>query len=230
MNTKRAFDIVMSLLGLVFTLPIMAAVVFAMTKHDPGPLFYLQRRIGRHKRSFQMIKFRTMVVGADKLGPQVTAKHDPRITPVGAFLRRSKLDELPELWNVLMGDMSLVGPRPEVPRYVEQYQPEWDDVFDVRPGITDLATLQFRDEESVLEGVEDREQAYMNIIVPIKIRLAQWYVENRSFTLDLRILIDTVLAITVGKLFPMTYGPGWADIASEEVRVAKDERQETSSI
>jgi lipopolysaccharide/colanic/teichoic acid biosynthesis glycosyltransferase len=227
---KRAFDIVMSLIGLVLALPVMTAVAFAMTKHDPGPLFYRQTRIGRNKRSFQMVKFRTMVVGADKLGPHVTAIHDPRITPVGAFLRRSKLDELPELWNVLVGDMSLVGPRPEVPRYVDQYRPEWDDVFDVQPGITDLATLQFRDEESVLEGVEDREHAYMNVIVPIKIRLAQWYVWNRTFALDLRILIDTVLAITIGKIFPMQFGADLADIASDELHVAKDERQETSSI
>jgi lipopolysaccharide/colanic/teichoic acid biosynthesis glycosyltransferase len=221
MNAKRVFDIILSLFGLILALPIMVAVAIAMAVCDTGPLFYWQTRIGLNKRPFEMIKFRSMVVDADTLGPHVTAKHDPRITPVGTFLRRSKLDELPELWNVLIGDMSLVGPRPEVPRYVEHYREDWDDVFSVRPGITDLATLQFRDEESVLEGVEDRERAYIEIVVPIKIQLARWYVDHQSIALDLRILVDTVLAITVGKILPKRFGTDWADIASEELHEQK---------
>ncbi len=214
---KRLLDIALSVFGLLAALPLFILIAAAMAIRDPGPLFYRQSRVGRHKRPFQMIKFRTMVVDADKHGPHVTAKHDPRITPVGAFLRRSKLDELPELWNVLIGDMSLVGPRPEVPRYVAKYKLEWDEVFDARPGITDLATLQFRDEESVLEGISEREAAYLDVILPIKIEMALWYVRNQTVLMDMRILIDTVLAITVGKVWPMTFGPDWASIARDRL-------------
>ncbi len=227
MNVKRAFDIIFSIIGLLFTFPIMVAVAIAMAIRDPGPMFYRQTRVGRHKSQFRMLKFRSMVVDADQIGPHVTAKSDPRITPVGRFLRGSKLDELPELWNVLVGEMSFVGPRPEVPRYVNEYPPEWDDVFDARPGITDLATLQFRDEESVLEGLDDREKAYFEIIVPIKMRLARWYVRNQSLELDLRILVDTVLAITVGRIVPMNFGPDWAEIAKHGLRETLDESRET---
>lgn len=141
-----------------------------------------------------------MHLGADLHGPHVSARNDSRITPIGRFLRRTKLDELPELWNVLKGEMSLVGPRPEVPRYVQHYRPEWKQVFSVRPGITDLATLQFRDEERVLEQAIDRERAYLEVVLPIKMRLALTYVENRSFILDLKILLLTVWSITLGRV------------------------------
>lgn len=214
---KRVVDIVLALAGLALLAVPILLIALLIALGDWGPVFFRQTRVGRHRRPFRMIKFRTMVTDADKLGPHVTAKHDPRITPVGRVLRRTKLDELPELWNVLCGDMSLVGPRPEVPRYVEQYDPSWEDVFAVRPGLTDLATLQFRDEEAVLEGVEDREAAYREVVLPIKIDLMRQYIAQQSLGLDLRILVDTVLAITVGRVFPLRLGPDWAAIARQRL-------------
>lgn len=142
-----------------------------------------------------------MRVDADSDGPLVTAGGDSRITAIGRILRSTKLDELPELWNVFRGDLSLVGPRPEVPRYVAHYPPEWEAVFSVRPGITDLATLQFRNEEEVLAGALDRERAYIEAVLPIKIELALEYVRRQSFWFDLKLIFLTLWGITGGRLF-----------------------------
>ncbi|MBD3166286.1 sugar transferase [bacterium] len=214
---KRSFDIVASATALALLSPLIGLISLLIRVTSPGPIFFRQERIGMHRKPFRMVKFRSMVVDADKLGPLVTARRDSRITMIGGILRRTKLDELPELWNVLTGDLSLVGPRPEVKKYVELYPPAWMRVFDVRPGITDFATLHFRDEESVLEKAKDREEAYVKIVMPIKIRLALWYIDHQSFVLDLRILVDTVLSITIGRFFPERFETSIASRAAEKV-------------
>lgn len=164
-----------------------------------GPVFFRQERVGRNFRPFRIFKFRTMVVDAPRLGGQITSGHeDPRITRVGRFLRRWKLDELPQLFNVVCGDMSLVGPRPEVPRYVEMFRDEYKEVLRVRPGITDLASIKFRDEASLLSGSADPEQTYVKEILPEKLALAREYVARASFGFDLRILFRTALRIAGG--------------------------------
>ena len=199
MPVKRAFDLAAAAAALLLLALPMLILALLVKISSPGRAFYRQVRVGRHRREFRLVKFRTMRSGADQQGAQVTARGDARITRLGSFLRRTKLDELPELWNVLRGELSLVGPRPEVPRYVAQYPPDWELVFSVRPGITDLATLQFRDEEAVLAGAADAERAYLEVIVPIKMRLALEYVARRSLGLDLKILWLTVWGITLGR-------------------------------
>ncbi|MBZ0264311.1 sugar transferase [bacterium] len=207
MALKRLIDLVLSAVGLLFLAIPMAVISVIIKVTSPGPIFFRQKRIGLHKIPFEMLKFRTMVVDADKLGPHVTALHDPRIYPFGNILRRTKLDELPELWNVFCGDMSLVGPRPEVPKYVKCYPTDWDKIFIVRPGITDIATFIFRDEEKLLADVNDRENAYINFVVPVKAKLAMQYVERVSLLTDFSILWHTVKAITVGKLRSDEHSP-----------------------
>lgn len=161
-----------------------------------------------------------MRVEAGKTGPQVTKGGDDRITGIGRFLRRAKLDELPELWNVLNGDMSLVGPRPEVPKYTAFYKDIWDRTLSVRPGITDYATLQFRDEESVLKHASDVEKAYIEVVLPIKLNLSLKYVENYSFWLDLKIILLTVWGITLGRFFAKP-DDVYAAQAIEEIKTNK---------
>jgi len=197
----RGFDIVASLVAIILLFPLMLLFGVLIKVDSPGPVIFRQVRVGRNRREFRMIKFRTMVSGADKRGSLVTASGDSRITTIGAILRRTKLDEFPELWNVFIGDMSLVGPRPEVPKYVAQYRPEWSEVFLVRPGVTDLATLEFRDEERILANSLDTEKSYVDVILPIKMKLAIKYVQERSIWLYFKILFLTVWSITLGKVF-----------------------------
>ena len=194
-------DVTLSGIVLILLSPFLGAISLLIKLTSEGPVFFNQVRIGRGRKLFNMVKFRTMTINADQRGPSVTAGGDSRITPIGKLLRRTKLDELPELWNVLVGDMSLVGPRPEVPRYVKKYKPEWERVFSMRPGITDIATLQFRDEESVLLGAQDLERAYIDVVVPIKMNLALEYVDGHSIWLDFKILFLTVWGITLGRFF-----------------------------
>jgi lipopolysaccharide/colanic/teichoic acid biosynthesis glycosyltransferase len=164
-----------------------------------GPVFFRQQRVGRKFRPFRIFKFRTMVVDAPQRGGLITSGHDdPRITRVGRFLRRWKFDELPQFFNVVMGDMSLVGPRPEVPRYVEMFRSEYSEILTIRPGITDLASIKYRDEASLLAGSANPEQTYVQEILPQKLALAREYVAHRSFGQDLRILFRTVLRIAGG--------------------------------
>jgi lipopolysaccharide/colanic/teichoic acid biosynthesis glycosyltransferase len=155
----------------------------------------VQTRVGRGKKPIRVAKFRTMVVDAERRGPVVTAARDPRITRVGALLRKAKLDELPQLWNILRGEMSIVGPRPEVPRYVEKYRPEWQKLLSVRPGLTDLASLTFRDEESLLALAHDRERAYTEVVMPMKLELALRGVEQRNVLFDLAVIARTAAAV-----------------------------------
>jgi len=193
--TKRALDLALASTALLAGAPLLAVVSAAIKLESGGPVLFRQLRVGRDKRPIRTLKLRTMVVDADQRGPQITAGGDPRITRVGRLLRKTKLDELPQLWNVIRGDMSLVGPRPEVPRYVESYRPEWQKLFSVRPGITDLASLTFRDEESLLAAAHDRDRAYREVIMPMKLELALEGVERSSIANDLRIIARTALSI-----------------------------------
>lgn len=188
---KRTFDIGVALGGLIVLAPIFAVVAALIKCDSRGPVFYAGDRIGQHGRPFKILKFRSMAVDADRQGPPITHRDDPRITRVGAFLRRTKLDELPQLWNVLKGEMSLVGPRPETPSYVALYTPEQRKVLEVRPGISGLPQLSYRDEEKHLSP-DSWEQDYVNVLMPQKLALDLEYVQKRSFALDVQILARTV--------------------------------------
>ncbi len=186
---KRAFDILLAAVGLVILSPLLGLIALAIRLTSPGPVFYASPRIGSGGNLFKMIKFRTMVPDADTLGPLVTAGDDPRITGIGRALRRTKLDELPTLWNVLTGDMSIVGPRPENPKSVALYTEAQKRVWDVKPGITSLATLKYRDEESFLAGATDLDATYFQIMQD-KLALELEYIQRQSFWLDVRIIFQ----------------------------------------
>ncbi len=192
---KRAFDIVASALGLVLLSPLLGAVALAIKLEDGGPVFYRGERVGLGGRSFRIYKFRSMVVDAEKRGASSTAKNDSRITRTGAFIRSGKIDELPQLINVLVGDMSLVGPRPEVRKFTDLYTEEEKAILSVRPGITDWASIWNCDEAAVLAGAADPDQAYFELIRPKKLRLQLKYVRERSMATDLRIIWLTLLAV-----------------------------------
>lgn len=189
---KRAFDLFFAIGGLLFLSPVFALLALAVKLSDGGPVFYRQQRVGQNGRLFAILKFRSMVLNADKLGLGVTRDGDPRITRIGRFLRKTKLDELPQLWNVLRGDMSFVGPRPEVPRYVAQYTAEQRTVLALKPGITDLASLAFRNEEDLLRSAEDTEKFYLEYCIPRKIELNLAYARHANVWNDLIIILKTV--------------------------------------
>ena len=194
---KRCMDVLLSLLGLALLWPLGLAVALAIRLDSPGPVLFRQERVGLHGRPFRIHKFRTMRVGG--AGPQVTARGDARITRVGRVLRRYKLDELPQLIDVLQGRMSLVGPRPEVPRYMALYPPEARRaILSERPGITDPASIAFRNEEALLAAAPDAERAYIDTIMPLKQRYYLDYVAHRSLGADLRILLRTAAVLLKG--------------------------------
>jgi lipopolysaccharide/colanic/teichoic acid biosynthesis glycosyltransferase len=193
---KRAFDILASALGLVLLAPAMLAIALWVRLDSPGPALFRQERVGRHGRTFRIHKFRTMIVDAPSLGPSLTTTDDARITYSGRFLRRHKLDELPQLLDVLVGDMSVVGPRPEVPQYVALYPPATRDlVLSIRPGLTDEAAIRFRDESRLLAAGIDSHATYVNEILPLKLALYEQYVRNRSMRGDLAIVWRTLLRV-----------------------------------
>ncbi len=193
---KRLFDIIVSLSGLIVLSPLFAVVAVAIKRDTPGPVFYRQVRVGKDGQPFRIHKFRSMSVSSNDNAKEITIGGDTRITRTGAWIRHWKLDELPQLIDVLMGDMSVVGPRPEVPRYVELYPDTTRRiVLSVRPGITDLASIRFRHENDLLAQSSDPERAYRETVLPEKLRLQQEYVLTRSFIGDLRILIATFFAI-----------------------------------
>jgi lipopolysaccharide/colanic/teichoic acid biosynthesis glycosyltransferase len=193
--SKRAFDLLFASLGLVVISPVFILAAIAIKLDSAGPVLFLQERIGRNFRPFSIYKFRTMVVGADRRGGQITVGSDPRVTRVGRWLRRTKIDELPQLFNVLLGEMSLVGPRPEVPKYVEMYHDEYAVVLSVRPGLTDPASVKYRDEAGILAASPDPEREYVSRILPDKIALAREYVARATFSSDLAVLLRTLLRI-----------------------------------
>jgi lipopolysaccharide/colanic/teichoic acid biosynthesis glycosyltransferase len=198
---KRAFDFGVAFVALLILSPIFFLVSLLVATTSKGPLLYSQKRVGRDGRLFNIYKFRTMCAGADKRGPSVTSADDHRITPVGRWLRVTKLDEIPQLLNVLRGDMSLVGPRPQVPRFVEHFDPSLRElVLRVRPGITSPTSIRFRDEELLLANQPDRESYYIRQILPIKLEMDVEYVENRCLTDDVRILFETARLLTSGAL------------------------------
>jgi len=193
---KRAFDTVAAGIGLLALAPLLLLIAAWVRLDSPGPVFFRQQRVGRGGRPFRIHKFRTMRHAPQQTGAQITVGDDARITRAGRLLRAAKLDELPQLIDVLRGDMSLVGPRPEVPRYVALYPPELRArVLAVRPGITDLASIVFRDESALLARADDPEQAYRQVILPRKLELAARYVEQASLITDLRLILRTLAAI-----------------------------------
>jgi lipopolysaccharide/colanic/teichoic acid biosynthesis glycosyltransferase len=193
---KRAIDLTLAIPGLILVSPLLAAAAVAIKLESPGPGFYRGVRVGRDGRQFRIVKLRSMSADADQSGPAVTSADDPRVTRVGGFLRRTKLDELPQLWNVIRGEMSLVGPRPEHPDFIRHYTAEQRRVLSVRPGITSKTSLRFHDEERIL-AEQGGESAYTDALLPQKLALDLEYVERHSVGGDLRILGETfVFAIS----------------------------------
>lgn len=193
--SKRAFDVAAALLGLLMLAPLLGAIALWIRLDSPGPVLFRQLRIGRHGVPFSILKFRTMALQRFA-GPQLTVGQDARITRAGRFLRHYKFDELPQLFNVLFGSMSLVGPRPEVPRYVACYPPDvCRIVLSVSPGITDWASIHYKDENAILGHAVDPEQAYIDTILPVKLEYYVRYVQERSFWTDLRIILRTIGAL-----------------------------------
>jgi lipopolysaccharide/colanic/teichoic acid biosynthesis glycosyltransferase len=186
--SKRLFDMVLAAIGVVMFSPILAVIAILIKLEDRASVFYRGLRIGRQGKPFRVYKFRTMVVNAEKIGGPSTSDDDPRITRIGKHLRKYKLDELPQLFNVLKGDMSFVGPRPEVKSEVDLYTPQERELLTVRPGITDYASIEFHDEGAILKGSADPHEAYRLLIRPRKIELGLQYVREHSLLTDLRIL------------------------------------------
>jgi lipopolysaccharide/colanic/teichoic acid biosynthesis glycosyltransferase len=192
---KRAFDLVASALGLLLASPLLALAALAIRLDSPGPVLFVQQRVGRNFRPFGIYKLRTMAADAQDRGGSITFGADPRITRVGRLLRKTKIDELPQLLNVLWGHMSLVGPRPEVPKYVEMFRRDYVYVLSVRPGLTDLASIKYRDEAEQLAASSDPEREYAKRILPDKIALARQYVAGATFFGDVGILLRTLVRI-----------------------------------
>jgi lipopolysaccharide/colanic/teichoic acid biosynthesis glycosyltransferase len=192
---KRFFDILCSLAGLLILSPVLLSIAVKIMAEDGRPVFYRGERVGLDGRIFRIFKFRTMVLDAEKVGGPSTSGDDPRITETGNLLRKFKLDELPQLINVLIGDMSIVGPRPEVKRYTDLYTAEEKAILSVRPGITDWASIWNSDEGAILAGAKDPDKAYEELIRPTKLKMQLRYVRQRSFLTDLKIIFLTALAI-----------------------------------
>ena len=192
---KRLFDILASFIGLIIISPVFLILGIWIKLDSKGPVFYKQIRVGRGNKDFFLYKFRSMRVGADKDGLITVGGRDPRVTRSGYYIRKYKLDEFPQLINVLKGDMSLVGPRPEVRKYVEMYTPEQMHVLDVRPGITDLASIRYRNENELLEKADDPDRYYVEVIMQDKLRINLEYVHNHSFLYDIKLIFGTFWAI-----------------------------------
>jgi len=193
---KRGVDVLAGVLGLLVLSPLLLVLAFAVRVSSGSPVLFVQERVGRRGRPFRLLKFRTMRQASDS-GLLITGSGDPRVTRVGRFLRATKLDELPQLVNLLRGEMSLVGPRPEVPRYVEDYSADQRRILEARPGLTDPATILFRNEESLLGSVEDtrKERYYREKILPVKLAMNQEYLERASLPYDMLLVMRTLLAV-----------------------------------
>jgi lipopolysaccharide/colanic/teichoic acid biosynthesis glycosyltransferase len=192
---KRLLDIIASFIGLVLLSPILLPVIFLVWRHDRHSPFYVAPRVGKGDTQFHMVKLRSMVVNADKSGVDSTGANDRRITAVGHFIRRYKLDELTQLWNVLIGDMSLVGPRPNVKRETDLYTKEERKLLDIKPGVTDFSSIVFSDEGDILKNQADPDIAYNQLIRPGKSKLGLFYIEHQSLLLDIQLCLITVIAI-----------------------------------
>ena len=191
MFLKRLFDLFVSLVGIIVLLPVFLIIALLVKIKTPGPLFFVQQRVGRYGKLFRLVKFRTMLAG--QKGNNITVKGESRITPLGVFLRKYKLDELPELWNVLKGDMSFVGPRPDVPGYADRLKGEERKILELRPGITGPASMKYSNEEELLAQQPDPVKYNNEVIWPDKVRINLDYMRNRNFRFDLKMIIYTVL-------------------------------------
>ena len=192
---KRFFDLVTAGLGLIFLTPLFLIIAILIKSNSKGPVFYKQPRVGKGGVLFNLFKFRTMQVGADRATAITVGHRDPRITPIGYYLRKFKLDELPQLINVLVGEMSLVGPRPELEKFVKLYNERQRKVISVKPGITDYASIQFRNENEMLAGKPDPVDYYIKEIMPLKLELNLQYIANQSFLTDLKIIGHTIFLV-----------------------------------
>ncbi|MBD3661782.1 MAG: sugar transferase [Arenibacter algicola] len=192
---KRSFDILSSGLGLLLISPILLIVSLAITLSSKGGVFYKQSRVGLNGVNFNILKFRTMFTGSDKKGLLTVGDRDPRVTPIGYYLRKYKLDELPQLINVLIGDMSLVGPRPEVSKYVNLYSKEDRVVLSIKPGITDYASIYFRNENEILNSSSNPEKKYIEEVMPLKLELNKKYIKEKGLLTDLKIIFMTLKSI-----------------------------------
>lgn len=190
---KRGFDIVVSGIALLVLLPLMLGVAILVCLDSPGPFLFRQTRVGKNFRQFQLLKFRSMIHRTS--GPEITCGHDVRITRVGSFLRNFKLDELPQLWNVFLGDMSLVGPRPEVPTFVELFRTDYEVILSARPGITDPASIRYRSEAEMLGRTPDPISYYTEVILPDKIKISKTYVRSATLGNDLSIILQTIAVV-----------------------------------
>ncbi|RLC80839.1 MAG: sugar transferase [Chloroflexi bacterium] len=197
---KRIFDILIASIGLIAFSPLMLIIAILIKLDSPGPIFYRAPRVGKDGKPFRMFKFRTMVANAEKIGPPITVGDDPRITRIGARLRSSRLDELPQLINVLCGEMSMVGPRPETPYFVEKFSPEQREVLKVKPGMTGLAQITFRHEEEILSNPGALDEEYMNVILPPKLALDLEYIKHQSLLLDVKTLFQTAWVLLMDRL------------------------------
>lgn len=195
MMTKRSFDIIFSLLALVILLPFIMVISLLVFFSSPGGIFYRQNRVGKNNQDFSLIKFRTMLKGSDKKGLLTTSRLESQITPAGKWLRKYKLDELPQLFNVLAGEMSIVGPRPEVRKYVELYTTDQKKVLTVKPGLTDYASLKYFNENEILNSCSDPEEAYIRKIMPEKLKLNLRYINEQGMITDLQIIGKTIRRI-----------------------------------
>jgi lipopolysaccharide/colanic/teichoic acid biosynthesis glycosyltransferase len=194
---KRGFDVFAATAGILLLLPLFAMVAILIKRDSPGPVFFRQERVGRGFQPFLIWKFRTMVKDAPQRGGPITFAQDPRVTRSGRWLRRTKIDELPQLFNVLKGDMSIVGPRPEVRQYVEIFRKDYERLLSVRPGMTDLASLEYCQEAELLQHADDPEGVYAQKILPEKLRLSAEYLKNQGFWYDLGVIARTLLCIGV---------------------------------
>lgn len=194
---KRLFDIIFSFLGLLFLLPVFLIIAVAIKLDSKGSVFFKQIRVGKDGKEFKIYKFRTMVVDAEKKGMQITVDGDSRITKLGYYLRKTKIDELPQLINVLLGDMSFVGARPEVPKYVAMYAEDQRSILRIRPGITDIASIEYRDENSLLAKSNNPEETYIKEIMPRKIELNIQYIKDISIVTDIKLIFKTIFKIII---------------------------------
>lgn len=194
---KRLFDIVSSLIGLLFLFPVLILISLVIFATSRGGVFYSQTRVGKNQKHFKLLKFRTMKPNSDKASQLTVGENDSRITGIGGVLRKLKLDEIPQLLNVIRGEMSIVGPRPEVPKYVDLYSEEQLKVLSVRPGLTDLASIEFINENEILGNSENPEKEYVEVIMPKKLRLNIKYIENQTFLGDIKLIFKTFGKILV---------------------------------
>ena len=192
---KRIFDFIFAIIGLLFLVPLFIIIAILIKIESKGPVLYKQLRVGRYNLDFKILKFRTMDMNADQLGLLTLGHSDPRITKIGYYLRKYKLDELPQLINVFIGNMSFVGPRPEVRKYVKLYNQYQMQIFKVRPGITDMASIEYRNESELLSGQGDPDNYYINIIMPKKIQINLKYLKQRNFLKDFIVILNTFKVI-----------------------------------